>query len=383
MNPELKTTEYVSKLKDIKLSDSARTRIADNLQAYASFHAVRGGEESRFISEVPATASTSLLSLRYSFMPLMLILAVVIGGSTTFAAQTAVPGDFLYPVKTEFNENIRTAFAFSADSEAKVHTALLEERIEEAQTLQAEGRLTAETATEVSTAISNQFAVATEASAKSSEKVAAEINWRLEKAMTTYLALGGDTTTIATIEAGDAAIASESNSDISMSMRASDLATGLYSITAYQADMKARTTALKNIIVKHQSKLSAAVYTEVTAKITTATTLTTQAETQAEADARLTLEKAATLAGEVEATLSTLGQVEIDPDTGIIADIDFSIDPMKIDRGDGEGSTSSDNRDQNAKIQGGASIDSTTSTELLDTTIESNSSVTSDVEVGL
>lgn len=39
-------------------------------------------------------------------------------------------------------------------------------------------------------------------------------------------------------------------------------------------------------------------------------------------------------AGEVESKLSTLGQVMIDSATGIITDIDFSINPMMIDRGD-------------------------------------------------
>ena len=376
MNPELKTTEYVSKLKDIKLSDGARTRIADNLQAYATFHAVRGGEENRFISDVPVTTSTSLLSLRYSFMPLLVILAVFIGGSTTFAAQNALPGDFLYPVKTEFNENIRTALAFSADSEAKVQTALLEERIEEAQALQAEGKLTAETATLVSTTINNQFVIAAEASAKSSERVAAETNWRAEKAMTTFLAFGETST--------DTAIAAK----VSTAMQGSELATGVYSITAYQADMEARTTALKNILVKYKSKLNTSVHTELTTKITTATTLTIEAKTQAETDARVTLDKAATLAGEVESKLSTLGQVEIDPSTGIIADIDFSIDPMKINRGDGEVQpqtipSNQGNSNSGVGVQSETSVDTSIETEVVETPVEVDASARSGAGVGL
>ncbi len=372
MNPELKTTEYIAKLKDIKLSDSARTRIADNLQSYAMFHSVRAGEENRFIKEVPVTRSTPLLSLRYSFMPLILILAVVIGGSTTFAAQNAVPGDFLYPVKTEFNENIRTAFAFSADSEAKVQTAILEERIEEAQNLHAAGRLSTETATQVSANITNQFAVASNASAKSSETVAAETNLRAQQAIITFLALEGLDTKFA--------------AEVSTVIQASDLAAGLYSITAYQADMKARTSSLKNILVKYQTKLNANVYADLNTKITTATTLTTDATAQAEADARVTLDKAATLAGEVEAKLSTLGQVEIDSNTGIIADIDFSIDGVEIDRGDEASfttTTTDENSNQNAKMEGETSVDTTIKTDVLDTTIESDASVTSGVGVGL
>lgn len=372
MNPELKTTEHIATLKNIRLSDSARTRIADNLQAYATFHSVRVEAENRLIKQVPVTTSTSLLSLRYSFMPLILILAVVIGGSTTFAAQNAVPGDFLYPVKTEFNENIRTAFAFSADSEAKVQTALLEERIEEAQTLHTKGRLSGETATQVSANITNQFAVASNASAKSSETVAAETNLRAQQAITTFLALEGLDTKFA--------------AEVSTVMQASDLATGLYSITAYQTDMKARSSSLKNILVKYQTKLNANVYTDLTTKITTATTLTNDAAAQAEADARVTLDKAATLAGEVEAKLSTLGQVEIDSNTGIIADIDFSIDPMKIDRKDEASfttTTTDESSNQNAEVEGETSVDTTIKTNVINTTIESDASVTSGVGVGI
>ncbi len=370
MNPELKTTEYIATLKSIKLSDSARTRIADNLQAYATFHTVRVGEENRLIKQGPVTTSTSLLSLRFTFMPLLIILAVIIGGSTTFAAQNALPGDFLYPVKIEFNENIRTAFAFSADSVARVHTDLLEERIEEAQILYTKGRLTDKTATEILITIDNQLALSTKASAKSSASVAAENNTRVKKAMSTFLAFKGNDTTVTA----------------SNTLQASDLATELYAITAYQKDMKLRTMALKNLLKKYQAKLDTSTYAELNTKISSATTFTIETDTQTEAEARTTLDKAATLAGEVESKLSTLGQVVIDPETGLIIEIDFSIDPLKINLLDEEPqSQTAPSTHKNKNSEGGVksenSLDTTIRTDVVETPIESDASVSSEVGV--
>ena len=140
--------------------------------------------------------------------------------------------------------------------------------------------------------------------------------------------------------------------------------------------------------MKYRATLSTNVYTELDTKITTATTLTTAAETQAESDARATLDQAANVTGEVEAKLSTLGQVEIDPETGIIVDIDFSIDPMQIDRDDKEARPQIVPSDQGSTNSGTGvtsetSLETNIQTEVIDIPVEVNTQASSGVGAGL
>jgi len=73
----------------------------------------------------------------------VLVLAVV-GSSTAYAAEAAVPGDVLYPVKVRVNEPLRAALALSSEAKAVWHTEAAERRMKEAEVLAARGTLTAE-----------------------------------------------------------------------------------------------------------------------------------------------------------------------------------------------------------------------------------------------
>lgn len=77
-------------------------------------------------------------------MQIALLIALLLGGGTSIAAQNALPGDMLYPVKVNVNEEFRSMLTFGNEAEAKFHAEKAAERIEEAEKLAAEGRLTAE-----------------------------------------------------------------------------------------------------------------------------------------------------------------------------------------------------------------------------------------------
>lgn len=327
MNEDRQLQTYKEKWQSVKLSDSSRARIEDNLRSYTAFHSVREADNSRSIEQVPR--STFLHRLKLTTMPIAIFLALFVTVGTSFAAQGALPGDFLYPVKTEVNENIRGAFAVTADAEADLQADLLEERLKEAQTLHASGKLRGDTAVAVSKRVNAQVKVATNAAAKSDASVAAKTNTRVKAGLENFLAIVGL----------DASIASEVNAILN----ASTLSTGTYAIDAYQEDMNVRVKSLKEVMVKYQAEVEANIYTDLNVKLDTAAALTSDAKVQAEVDARASLDKAATLVGEVEAKLSTLGQAAVN-EKGIITDIDFSIDPMKIDiRGDADAPTSQGN----------------------------------------
>ena len=74
-------------------------------------------------------------------------------------AQSSLPGDLLYGVKIHMNENLKTAFSFSAQSDAHANLDILETRIKEKQDLRAEWRLDSETSTyldaQISSAVKN------------------------------------------------------------------------------------------------------------------------------------------------------------------------------------------------------------------------------------
>ena len=76
-------------------------------------------------------------------MGISILIALLLGGSVSFASESAIPGDMLYPIKVHMNENIRDAFAVSDEAQAKLDADLAAERLLEAEKLAADGRLNA------------------------------------------------------------------------------------------------------------------------------------------------------------------------------------------------------------------------------------------------
>lgn len=88
--------------------------------------------------------SGSFYSFNLFRMPaLLLIFALVGGGATTFAAEGALPGDVLYPVKVNVNETVRGWAAITDDARSSWEVRRAERRLEEAEELAAEQRLDA------------------------------------------------------------------------------------------------------------------------------------------------------------------------------------------------------------------------------------------------
>lgn len=68
-------------------------------------------------------------------MPLLVIMGLLMGGSASFAAENAVPGDVLFPVKVHVNEQVRGAVAVSPKAKAEWEVRLVERRLEEVEKL--------------------------------------------------------------------------------------------------------------------------------------------------------------------------------------------------------------------------------------------------------
>src|SRR3989338_1973542 len=75
-----------------------------------------------------------------------LLLFVLAGTGTVSAAQGALPGDLLYPVKVSINEKVEVALAPTTAAKAEVQVRLAERRVDEARELSVRGRLDEKTA---------------------------------------------------------------------------------------------------------------------------------------------------------------------------------------------------------------------------------------------
>lgn len=97
-------------------------------------------------------------------MVILIVVAVlVLGGGTSFMAESSVPGDVLYVVKTSVNEEVRGVLAVGAEADAKWEAELAVRRLGEATELEARGELTADAAAELNAAFTKHAEAAVSA----------------------------------------------------------------------------------------------------------------------------------------------------------------------------------------------------------------------------
>lgn len=123
-------------------------------------------------------------------MGLIIALVIAVSGGVSVAAETSVPGDMLYSVKTSVNEQVRGMIATSAEAEAEWEVRLAERRLEEAAKLDARGDL----APGIATKLNAEFATHAEAalSAAGHADIADRITLRLQEVAEKHVALFAD-----------------------------------------------------------------------------------------------------------------------------------------------------------------------------------------------
>src|SRR3989344_8481829 len=119
----------------ISLTQDEKEGIKRTLQAYVDMNPVRVGLSERIKYQRSKT------KIKFKLMPLILALLLTFSGGTALAANSALPGDLLYPVKIGINEKIRGVLAFTSEAEAGYQGDLAVRRIEEIEQLIAEGKL--------------------------------------------------------------------------------------------------------------------------------------------------------------------------------------------------------------------------------------------------
>lgn len=163
-----------NRAKNITLSSGEKREIRGNLLLLIKANPVRNSDSLRLLLEEGSKSSAfaglfGLKSLLTNLKPMTiaLIIALLLGGGTSFAAENALPGGVLYPVKVGINEEVGSWIAVSSEAQAKWDAHLAERRLEEAEKLAAKGNLNAEARADLAARFENH----TEAFEKDVEKM--------------------------------------------------------------------------------------------------------------------------------------------------------------------------------------------------------------------
>ncbi|MDP3735657.1 MAG: DUF5667 domain-containing protein [bacterium] len=142
----------------VRLSSVEKAEMRAGLVLFTEKHPVRNIAVARqlmrerskpdILAFAEMSALQSLLS-RLQPMFIALLIALLVGGGTSFAAGSALPGDVLYPVKIGVNEEVGSFLAFSDEAQARFDARRAENRLEEAEKLAAKGRLDAEASAQI------------------------------------------------------------------------------------------------------------------------------------------------------------------------------------------------------------------------------------------
>jgi hypothetical protein len=141
-NLEKKFNEFSG---NVRLTDAEKNAMREYLLEYQALRPVRIDATAR--QERQATISPLAFFSFKKPMPVLAALMLFLAGSVgvSAAAENALPGDALYPVKVSVNERVGAAFALSDEAKASYDTALADTRLAEAETLAEEGRLSTTT----------------------------------------------------------------------------------------------------------------------------------------------------------------------------------------------------------------------------------------------
>src|SRR3989344_5378889 len=77
-------------------------------------------------------------------MGIILAILLAISAGVSYSAESSLPGDVLYPIKTDLNERIQGWLALSAKAESEHQANFAIRRLEEAEQAKAEGKVKAE-----------------------------------------------------------------------------------------------------------------------------------------------------------------------------------------------------------------------------------------------
>jgi len=167
---------------EISLSHTQREQMRRTLHSYMEMKPLRA----------PASVSAPTFAWFFTLRPVAaaLVLALFVSSAgISYAAEGALPGDFLYPVKIHLNEPVRGALAVSTSAKAEWAANVAGTRVQEAATLAAEGRLSTSTQQDLQASFEQHAQLAADAlaqTATSSPDESAEAAVRFDAQLSEY-----------------------------------------------------------------------------------------------------------------------------------------------------------------------------------------------------
>ena len=138
------------------LSDAERAQMQGHLRVFMSEHPARAPFTLSMLDRVEVAAkavATAFARPRMQLAGALSLALVFVGAGTSYAAESSLPGDALYAVKIHVNEKVAAALAVGPSSRAGVLAVHTLRRIQEAETLAAQGRLSASVSSDIRAAL--------------------------------------------------------------------------------------------------------------------------------------------------------------------------------------------------------------------------------------
>ncbi|MEN9920237.1 MAG: hypothetical protein RL538_130 [Candidatus Parcubacteria bacterium] len=148
--------QFHKKAQSVSLQAIEREELRQRVYSYMEYHPL---PESRVSSSKKRVSLTPSQQYPFVQMPLSLIMkwsavtAAVVLVIVPMLAERSVPGDSLYAIKVQFNEEVISTLKLSPYEKVEWETERLNRRIAEARLLASEGKLTDEVEAEIATAV--------------------------------------------------------------------------------------------------------------------------------------------------------------------------------------------------------------------------------------
>jgi len=168
--------EYTTlkKLASLRLTQREKNSMLGDIRVFVHEHPARISN-TRIALQRTQVFFESMSMTRFASVSFAAFALIILGASTSYAAERSLPGDPLYAVKVHIDEPLAGALAFSDSARAAWQVELADRRLAEAEALAAQGKLTpsvSAAASEQITQTTQQVSVAIARSAKSRGSVA-------------------------------------------------------------------------------------------------------------------------------------------------------------------------------------------------------------------
>jgi len=118
-------SQFTQDAQRVQLTQAEKARTREFLVAYM--------ESNPVVLDVKKSFSFASIFRLAKPVPMALVLVMFVSVGTSFAAESSLPGDALYPIKVQVNENVRSFVAFSEESKAEWDSRVAVRRLQEVE----------------------------------------------------------------------------------------------------------------------------------------------------------------------------------------------------------------------------------------------------------